>query len=158
MPYPEDTKVFLYYFTSPERPRIAGELRLRISSSDNPASFENGSDLLLSNGQPWFRPLDIVSKWYTPLYEKLREERLVPDDLDSVLSTFPRIHPRYRQNQYLYTLNDPFIVDFGYLRRGLTIFTEQGMEKIRLPGPFSEYEDGCRKLPYRGAYTNHHDL
>ena len=44
--YPPDTKAFLYYSMSPEKPRIAGELRLRVTSSDDVASFESGSDLL----------------------------------------------------------------------------------------------------------------
>jgi hypothetical protein len=81
---PTKLEAFLYYFTSPEKPRIAGELRFRVTSSDDPASFESGSDLLKSNGQPWSRPLFVVSRLYIPLYEKLREERLVPDDLDAL--------------------------------------------------------------------------
>jgi hypothetical protein len=40
-------------------------------------------------GQPWSHPLYVVSK-SIPLYGKLREERLVPDDLDAVLSTFSK--------------------------------------------------------------------
>ena len=86
--YPSDTKAFLYYFTSPEIPRIAAELRLRIALSDDPASFESGSDLLRTDGLPWRRSLYALSQYYFPLFEKLREERLVPDDLDTVLSTF----------------------------------------------------------------------
>ena len=43
---PPDTNAFLYYFTLPEKPRIAGELCLRVLSNDDLASFESGSDLL----------------------------------------------------------------------------------------------------------------
>jgi hypothetical protein len=86
--YPTDTKAFLYYFTSPNKPHIAGELRLRVAPSNDFSSFESGSDLLKPNGQPWSRPLYVLPKHYIPLYEKLREDRLVPDDLDAVLSTF----------------------------------------------------------------------
>ena len=50
--YPPDTAAILYYCTSPEKPHIAGELRLRVASSDH-ATFECGSDLLKLNGQPW---------------------------------------------------------------------------------------------------------
>ena len=56
-PYPPNTKAFLYYSMSPEKTRIAGKLRLRVISSDGPASFESGSDLLLTNSLPWMRPL-----------------------------------------------------------------------------------------------------
>jgi hypothetical protein len=70
---------------SPEKPRIAGNLRFRVTSSDDPSSFESGSDLLLVDGQPWSRPLHALPKYYLPLYDKLREEQLISDDLDKVL-------------------------------------------------------------------------
>ena len=72
--FPSGTKAFLYYSMSPEKPRIAGELRLRVTSSDGPASFESESDLLRPNGQLWSRPLLRVSKHYPSLYENLREK------------------------------------------------------------------------------------
>jgi hypothetical protein len=98
--------------TLPEKPRIAAELRLRVTSSGDPTSFESGSDLLKLNGQPWSRPLCVLSKYYKPLYEKLREDRLVPDDFDTILSTLTSGFPRYNRSQLLYTLNDTFIVGF----------------------------------------------
>jgi len=151
--YPPNTEVFLYYFTSREKPPIAGELRLRLTPSDDPASFESGSDLLKPNGQLWSRPLYVVSRFYIPLYEKLREERLVADDLDAVLSTFPRTLPRYGRG-FLYTLNDTFIIDFGVRMWTLTVITEQGMEELNFSGPFYEERGGSRFKPYTGAYTN----
>ena len=154
--YPPDTKAFLYYFTSPEKPRIAGELRLRVTSSDDPASFESGSDLLLTNGQPWLRPLFSLPRYYSPLYELVREDRLVPDDLDAVLSTlFPSGFPRYRRRQILYALNDTFIVDFSSAVTYFTVITERGVEWITLFA-FYESREMCGSTPYTGAYTNHH--
>jgi hypothetical protein len=154
--FPPDTKAFLYYFTSSGKPPNAGELRLRVTSSDDPASFESGSDLLKPNGRPWSRPLFVVSRIYIPLYEKLREERLVSDDLDAVLSTFPHKLPSYGRNQYLYTLNDTFIVDFSTQKLFFRVITEQGMEVLQFTGPFYEMRGGSRLTPYTGAYTNHH--
>jgi hypothetical protein len=154
---PPDTKAFLYYFTPPERPRIAGELRLRVASSDDPASFESGSDLLKPNGQPWSRPLYGLSKYYIPLYEKLREERLVPDDLDAVLSSFPPRVSRYGRGQLLYTLNDAFTVDFSIHARFFSVVTEQGTQRLPFVAPFCETRPrNVRNLPYTGAYINHH--
>ena len=140
---------------SPEKPRIAGELRLRVAASDDPASFESGSDLLLTNGRPWTRPLSALSKLYFPLYEKLREERLVPDDLDTVLSTLPLKELRHRRTQLLYTLNDPFIVDFSHIVPAFFVITEQGVERLSLRGLFSEFRGMREVRPYTGAYTNH---
>ena len=48
--YPPDTKAFLYYLTFPEKPRImiTGELRFPVTPSDDPESFESGSEPLTS--------------------------------------------------------------------------------------------------------------
>ena len=98
------------------------------------------------------------SKGYFPLYEKLREERLVPDDLHAVLSTLPSKLLSYRRSQLLYTLNDTFIVDFG----GESIFfviTKQGAKRLPLPKIFSDSRrsNATRPIkPYTGAYTIHY--
>ena len=146
-PYPPNTAAFLYYCTSPGRPRIAGEIRLRVASSDDYASFEIGSDLLGIDGRPWSRSLCTVSQCYIPLYEKLREEGFVPDDLNAVLSTFTKVPTR--RNQEIYLLNDPFIVDFTIRSPTFTVVTEQGMNRIHFIHSFVDCR--TRMLPYTGA-------
>ena len=138
--YPRGTRAFLYYFTPQDKPRIAGELRLRVPSNDNPASFESVSDLLKANGQIWSRSLTTVSKFYIPLYEKLKEELLVPDHLDAVLSTFPNKFSKrlFNRSELLYTLNDTFIVNFSASKQTFIAITEQGMETLEIGGLFSE--------------------
>ena len=151
--YPPDIKAFLYYFTSPEKPRIAGELRFRVASSDDHASFQTGSDLLKSDGQIWSRPLHVLSERYTPLYEILREDKLIPDELDAALSTLPSKYPRYSHRTYLYTLNDTFIVDFSHGKhQSLFVITEKGAEDLRLKNLFSKTYPTPR-APYTGACT-----
>jgi hypothetical protein len=152
--YPTNTKAFLYYFTLPNNPRIAGELRLRVAPSNDFSSFESGSDRLKPNGQPWSRPLYVLPKHSIPLYEKQSEDQLVPDDLDAVLSTFTQKY--YHQTQPLYTLNDAFIINFGSIVC-LSATTEQGTKVIPLAVLFFESRDGIHRLmSYTGAYTNHH--
>ena len=153
--YPPDMKAFLYFYASPGKPRIAGELRLRITSSDDAASFERGSDLLLSNGQPWSRPLFVLPRYYIPLYEKLREDGLVPDELDSVLSALPSKRFIYSRSQILYTLNDTFIVDFSQHTQFFSVITEQGMETLGFHTTFFDSRALVRHTPYTGTYTNH---
>jgi hypothetical protein len=154
--YPPDTKSFLYYFMPPEKPRIAAELRLRVTTRDDPSSFESGSDLLNLNGQPWSRPLLILPRYYNPLYKKLREDRFVPDDLVAILSISTSKIPRYRRSQLLYTLNDTFIVDFSFTRLRFFVITEQGIEVLLFRGPLFERNGCCITVPYTGAYTSHH--
>jgi hypothetical protein len=154
--YPSDTKAFLYYSTSPEKPRIAGELRLRVTSSDDAASFDSGSDLLLQNGRPWMRPLYTLSKFYPILYGKLREDQLVQDDLDAVLSNLPSEHLLYRRSAFLYSLKDTFIVDFSSFESNFFVITEQGVERLSLFRLFFDFRGnpaGGRR-PYTGSYAN----
>jgi hypothetical protein len=149
LPYPPDTKAFLYYYMSHEKPRIAGELRLRVTSSDDAASFESGSDLLRLNGRPWSRPLCSLPKLYSPLYEKLREEGFVPDDLDRALSTLPSAL-LCGLSQILFTLNDTFIVHFS-IGLYLNAVTEKGMaRKMHFPYIFMDRRDTCKAVPYTG--------
>jgi hypothetical protein len=150
--YPPDTKAFLYYSVSPERPRIAGELRLRVSSSGDPSSFESGSDLLRTDGVPWSRPLYVLSKYYLPLYEKLREELFVPDDLDRALLTLPSVPYKYRRSQIIYTLNDTFIVNFNMTHSTLFVITERGVEHQLFRNMFSDQRRMFSCPPYRGAH------
>ena len=154
VPYPPDTNAFLYYSMSPERPRIAGELRLRVTSSSDPASFESGSDLLRPDGQPWSRSLYHLSRYYAPLYEKLREDLLIPDDLHTVLATLPSRRYRFSRSHILYTLNDTFIVHFSSARMLFILITEQGVEELRLVA-FSDWRENRDPRPYTGAYTSH---
>jgi hypothetical protein len=151
-PYPPDTKAFLYYSMSPEKPRIAGELRLRVASSNDAAFFESGSDLLRPDGRLWSRPLYNLSKYYPLLYEKLREDHLVPDDLDRVLAALPS---KRHKNRFLYTLNDTFIVDFSSSGMCFFVITEQGVHLLPFYEVFLDKRVGCMAKPYIGAYTSH---
>jgi hypothetical protein len=153
LPFPPNTNAFLYYSIPPGKPRIAGELRLRLTPSDDPASFESGSDLLGENGQAWSRPLLFLPRYYAPLYEKLKEEGLVPDDLDRVLSTLPYKFPSYRGRQRLFTLNDRFIVDFSK-KDTFFVITEQGTAIQFLRSAF--FDSRLIRCPYTGAHSNRH--
>ena len=154
--YPPDTKAYLYYYMAPERPRIAGELRLRVTSNEDPASFGSGSDLLLSNGRAWTRPLYSVSKYYPTLYDKLRDDRLIPDDLDAVLSTLPTQRHDFNRCRFFYTFNDTFITDFSKLTTIFFVVTEQGVEGLPFNRMFYDGRGICKGNPYTGAYTNRH--
>ena len=153
-PFPDAKAAFLYYSMSPERPRIGGELRIRLTSSGDPASFESGSDLLRSDGLPWSRPLYVLPRYFLPLYEKLREERFVPDDLDRVLLTSPSARLNYNRSHILYTLNDTFIVDFSSHMSSLFVITERGVESVSNRNLFFDQRGMVMRRPYTGAYKS----
>ena len=160
-PFPQDTEAFLYYSIPPGKPRIAGELRLRVTSSNDVASFNSGSDLLRLNGHPWKRPLYSIAKSHPPVYEKLREENFVSDDIDRVLSTSLSIKQKNPiipsiSSQVLYSLHDSFIVDFNCTKSDLFVVTEQGLQRMELGKLFSDSRGFIPGIgPYTGANTNH---
>ena len=156
VPYPTDTRAFLYYSMSPEKPRIAGELRLRVTSSCDPVSFESGSDLLRPDGRPWSRPLFSLSKYYLSLYERLREDGLIPDDLHTALATLPSKRYRYHRSNVLYTLNDTFTVDFSSSGTFFFLITEQGVKSLALFKLFSVRHENRDPRPFTGAYSSLH--
>ena len=103
------------------------------------------------NGETWSRPLFVLPKYYIPLYEKLREELFVPDDLNTALSTFPDRFPRYRgHSQFLYSLNDTFILTFSIGRQSFIVITEQGTMFLQPNSLFGVESAGKRHLPYTG--------
>ena len=142
---------------SPEKPRIAGELRLRVTSSNDATFFENGSDLLRPDGQMWSHPLFLLPKVLSPLYEKLREDQLIPDDLDKVLAALPSRRSN-RRSHFLHTLNDTFIIDFSCRKWIPCVVTEQGIHRLPLHNVFTDNRKICKEVPYTGAYTSHHLL
>jgi hypothetical protein len=155
--FPPDIRAFLYYSMPPGKPRIGGELRLRVTSSDDPASFESGSDLLQKNGRAWARPLYPLSKYHPLLYEKLREDQFVQDDLDAVLSNLPTKHVLYRRSSLLYSINESFIVDFSTYQSNIFVITERGVGRLVLHQIFTDNRNlHNNKRPYTGAYTNRH--
>jgi hypothetical protein len=153
--YPRDAKAFLYYSRPPERPRLAGEVRFRVTSSDDPASFESGSDLMRPDGMPWSSSIYFLSKYYSPLYKKLEEERFVPDELDRVLWDLP-LHDNVWGRQLFFALNDPFIIDFSKTFTKSFVITEQGLETLPMNKIFFDYRKDFKGPPYTGAYRNRH--
>ena len=110
------------------------------------------------DGQIWSRSLFHLSKFYHRLYEKLREDQLILDDLDKVLAAFPSKKHLYSRSQLLYTLYDTFIVDFG--KQWIPyVITEQGsMQRISFMLLFTDCRDNCKDEPYTGAYTSYRSL
>lgn len=83
-PFPSNTRGYLYYYSSPQLPPTAAEVRFRLADrTDLPAASTEWEDLLLPTGLPWSIPLWKIafSKQYSFLRRLLRREELVADDL-----------------------------------------------------------------------------
>ncbi|KAK0216547.1 hypothetical protein EDD85DRAFT_870226 [Armillaria nabsnona] len=132
--YPNQTTGFYYYWTHPDLPATAGQLRFRLTPSNDPSLFKLGSDLLRPNGLPWSvslaRLFGLQKFYYTDI---LLEDGLVTKDL--VYSDYFRLYQRYRLNLHsvlLQSFEEVFPLDLPQPSQILHVVTPRGVERIRL--------------------------
>ena len=124
--FPPNTAGFLYYHRPPFCPPLAGEIRFRITSSSDPASFAVGSDLFTPLGLPWKIPLlyMTISKLYATLRALLIQDGLVAPQLMETATAVAKTlkgtdHPRRcdhvggNRSSIIGSLRQAFIFRFG---------------------------------------------
>ncbi|KAK0216538.1 hypothetical protein EDD85DRAFT_798341 [Armillaria nabsnona] len=95
--YPNKTAGFYYYWTHPDLPATADQLRFRITPTNDPLLFEPGSDLLRLNGIPWLVSVrKLLSLPNTSYLQKLLKDGLVTKDMISseYLRTYRKLQLR----------------------------------------------------------------
>ncbi|KAF9031316.1 hypothetical protein BJ165DRAFT_1599301 [Panaeolus papilionaceus] len=120
IPFPSGTRGFLYYHSPSDRPRIAGQLRFRVTPSDDPASFSHGHDLTFSRTSPRSpTPWNIYcfnipnNKAYASLHSHLVNEGLVEGSLVAAIRKMRPIQKLDNGTKFLFTLSDPFEIDYA---------------------------------------------
>ena len=132
--FPPDTRGFLYYYTPPKAPPLAGEVRFRLASDLD--SFHDGTDLLSIDKIPWSISLFDLANLSTHL--RLREQ-LLADGLISQATLDkwagnkpPLLYERYRVGRnriVLYYLRQPFFLRFN---ANFIVFNTATREQIGL--------------------------
>lgn len=118
--YPSGTRGFLYYHWPSDRPRISGEIRFRITPSDNPASFSHGYDLpqrpsKFRRQKPWFLSLLSIPqrKSYNCILTQLESDGLITHNLAEVVRNVATLRPISAASHLLFTLSDPFEINYA---------------------------------------------
>ncbi|KAJ6469012.1 hypothetical protein C8R47DRAFT_1150898 [Mycena vitilis] len=57
IPFPPDTRGFLYYRSPPHQSPLAGGIRFRVAEQPDKAGFLAGHDLMMAHGLPWHIPI-----------------------------------------------------------------------------------------------------
>ena len=156
--WPIYSRGFLYYLCPLNRPQIAGELRLRLTPTNDASTFHQGKDLCFTEpnsigavGQPWKRPLYSIATNLNsrPLYDKLLEEGLVSPNLDKSIQSLPKLTLMYSRCQVIYALYDTFTLDLSSDWVTLVAVTETGIAAIRILRQFRDLR--VDKTPYTGT-------
>ncbi|KAJ7641517.1 hypothetical protein FB45DRAFT_900396 [Roridomyces roridus] len=117
LPFPEGTRGFLYYKKQLHLSPLAAGVRFRVTTGSHPSTFHDGHDLLL-DGLPWQIPLHNIAtvvggSGYASLRNQLLRESLVDEtQLERCKALTPN-KKRLDHRLTVYTLNQPFTVDFS---------------------------------------------
>ncbi|KAJ6572800.1 hypothetical protein DFH09DRAFT_1362349 [Mycena vulgaris] len=138
IPFPDDTRGFMYYFSVPHAGPLEGSLRFRVTSNHQPSSFHSGHDLLAPSGFPWQISLAQAACLSTCAYigEQLVHENMVAREqlsrCQSVFQAQARFFPQYT----LFRLDSTFLINFSS-SLSLTIVGKQ-LHRVQLDSVFQE--------------------
>ncbi|TFK48104.1 hypothetical protein OE88DRAFT_1665206 [Heliocybe sulcata] len=157
-PFPEGTQGFFYWYIDTGAPLLAGQVRFRVTDSEDPASFSAGKDLCLPTGELWTLPLIAIASGerYTLFRGILLSERLVTKDvMDKAagatgnLSTRNDIRPNVHSH-FIWQFRQPFRIK---LHARHTRVWVTGASKVVLLVFHSLFRSrGSKPPPYEGAY------
>jgi hypothetical protein len=160
-PFPEGTQGFLYYHLPKDgAPPTASELRFRVTPTNDPASFAQGSDLLHPNGLPWGIPLlamvanlgAVPAKKYQPIKALLIDTGLVTPDFLEMCATMVDGTNRHlhRNSRIIHSLDQPFHIKLDATYLEFYILSRGQLERHCLNGFF--YDTLKYNSPYSGGY------
>ncbi len=115
-------------------PRLAGQLRFRITSSPDPASFSAGTDLK-RYGLPWRKEILAMGLRNPEMteYHALLSDGLISEDTLSICKTAIDAHKTRRFNatsRVLFAFGQPFDIRFGRFSKFYVIDTSGYQERI----------------------------
>jgi hypothetical protein len=158
IPFPEDTRGFLYFLPGPANVPIAGEVRFRVTSSPDTTSFAQGQDL---------RRMDKLGPWRIHLASVLRSrdgylglsDLLVNQDrvVERRLITASRAvaHRACSETPVIHSLGQPFILDASEHATSLYIAAQDTLHPIIIMG-ITDQRNGGQYAPYMGMFKNLH--
>jgi len=162
--FPEGTRGFLYYHPpDPGAPPAAGHVRFRLTPGNDPATFIQGSDLLIPNGSPWGISLLVMAGETlrgSPSYQLIRQhlinDGLVTPGLLETCATMIKASkdiPR-RGSRIIHSFGQLFHVDFDRERFPFFTLTMNQLRHHDFYRLFGEPRTDRRPVnrPYMGEY------
>ncbi|KAI0056456.1 hypothetical protein BV25DRAFT_1920998 [Artomyces pyxidatus] len=128
--FPDGTHGFFYYNPPTPPDTVLGEVRFRVTTSNDPASFASGSDLKLPDGQPWNVPPSFITPRFQlgeALMQLLLAEKLVNQTQLDIWDRLPR-----QNSPFLTQLEQPFPVDFSSHAWTCWLVSEHGVMKWKV--------------------------
>ncbi|KAJ7611725.1 hypothetical protein FB45DRAFT_315200 [Roridomyces roridus] len=158
-PFPPDTRGFFYFAPQPGLGPLASSFRFRCTPTADPTSWDEGHDLLRSNGLPW---QTLVAQTAVSKSPFLRNQLLHEKYL--TLKSLTEWHKRLEGRQWLpssyvlFGLRQLFPVDFGQ-SLNFHVLTKEKVYQARLRNIFSANRKGTNcEYPFQGTGLAHFEL
>ena len=153
VPFPPGSHGFLYYYTDPSLPDVAGEVRFRLTANNDPSNFDRGRDFLRPHGLPWAISLLNISrvKYREALKRQLQEDGLVdPGVMQRCERLFKNSTWNIAPHIILYSLHQPFVVDLGATSFDVGVVTDdsESIHRCTIRAVFRV----DRRRPYTGMF------
>lgn len=132
--YPNQSTGFFYYWTHPDLSPTGGQLRFRLTPTNDPLLFDSGSDLRKPNGIPWAIPVGrLFGLRDNPYAQMLLDDGLVSEDF--IHSKYFRIYQKLRLGVHSVVLessDDVFPLALPCQHKALHMSSSQGVKRIQL--------------------------
>lgn len=155
VPFPPNTRGFLYYKSPPEAAPLAGEIRFRLVEDEDPARFAQASDLMSPIGTLWrihISALALGFSCYRGLCESLLKDELVTQSMiNEILKMGFNDHKGYT----IHSLGEPFPLSFSVLRHMVQICRGNNGGRVVLKSLFRDQRSSKNhptQTPYRGEF------
>jgi hypothetical protein len=158
--FPDHARGFFYYYSPVGFSQMASSIRFRCTSSNDPATFNQGKDLLTHFGLPWESSMpSILRARSSYVQDYLVHAGLVTEDQ---ITHLKHIVNGRQLDRVLWRFDLPFLINFD--RTSISHYAVVGSlcEKIKFPSPSVDkrgrysYKPGGdsykRMLPYKGSF------
>ncbi|KAF8347401.1 hypothetical protein F5887DRAFT_30134 [Amanita rubescens] len=155
VPFPPNTRGFLYYHTPPKAPSFVGELRFRCANSLE--DFPNGKDLLSTDKfNPWSISLyALANEAAYPLRGQLMLDDLVSQTTLDTLVTANALYKKFRLGPkcpIIYYFRQPFLFHFDSTQLAFYTATKDRIGFCMANSPIKDHRSrGPRVYPYGGS-------
>ncbi|TFK46571.1 hypothetical protein OE88DRAFT_1667622 [Heliocybe sulcata] len=142
--FPSGTQGFLYWHLEADAPALAGQVRFRITTSSDPATFPEGHDLQLPDGRTWNISIFRIARMssYAGLRAQLLSDKLVTVQLlDTALtvsgSNGVKIEHPSSSSTFVWKFRQTFAVELESTSIRIWLLGSSGGQLLRLEYLFS---------------------
>ncbi|RPD67567.1 hypothetical protein L226DRAFT_139531 [Lentinus tigrinus ALCF2SS1-7] len=150
---------FLYYHQYPHAPPLAGELRFRITPSNDPGSFPFGVDLMTERGGPWCLHLPQIAKRKTcavlrhllTVVDGTVSQQLMDLARANHHSEFFQTNGNTTGSGWLHSFGQPFYIDLHRKDHAFVLIGKDHITKSSVRVTVSSHTSFQRHYPFLGT-------